>query len=189
MAPIGKYTKGKFSTTLNNLVGTINEKMDLEMQSLTGNGNLKTTAVSVEGFEPFVKIGDALKMDKLKKMDFQNINLFYVFKDGRVTINPFKTKIQNIEAEISGSTGFDQTIDYKWNLLVPTKELPSQAVDVVKGFLGKASALTGQTATFPDKVDITVLIGGTILKPVIKTGMKNMMKDIKMKLKKILKSN
>lgn len=122
MAPIGKYTKGKFSTTLNNLVGTINEKMDLEMQSLTGNGNLKTTAVSVEGFEPFVKIGDALKMDKLKKMDFQNINLFYVFKDGRVTINPFKTKIQNIEAEISGSTGFDQTIDYKWNLLVPTKK-------------------------------------------------------------------
>lgn len=179
MAPISKYAKGKFSTSLNDLVGTLNEKMEPDMNTLTGSGNLKTNAVSVEGFEPFVKMGDALKIEKLKKMDFKDVNLMYKFKDGRVNVEPFKTKVGDVAAEISGSTGFDQTIDYKWDMEIPTKMLGSQANTVMQGLMGKASAATGQNMAVPDKIKATALIGGTATKPVIKTGMKDAMKDVK----------
>ncbi len=187
MAPIGQYSKGKFSTTLKDLIGTLNEKMEPDMNSLTGSGNFKTTSVSVEGFEPFVKLGDALKMDKLKKMDFKDINLLYKFVDGRVHIDPFKTKVQNVAAEISGSTGFDQTIDYKWDMEIPTKDLGTQANSVVQGLMGKVNTATGQNVTVPDKIKATALIGGTVTKPVIKTGMKDAMKDVKNEVKEQVK--
>ena len=187
LAPIGQYSKGKFSTTLKNLVATMNEKMEPDMNSMTGSGNFKTTSVSVEGFEPFVKLGDALKMEKLKKMDFKDINLLYKFVDGRVHIDPFKTKVQNVAAEISGSTGFDQTIDYKWDMEIPTKDLGTQANSVMQGLIGKANAATGQNVAVPDKIKATALIGGTVTKPVIKTGMKDAMKDVKNDIKEQVK--
>jgi len=187
MAPISKYAKGKFSTTLNDLVGTLNDKMEPDMNTLTGSGNLKTNAVVVEGFEPFVKMGDALKIEKLKKMDFKDVNLMYKFKDGRVNVEPFKTKVGDVAAEISGSTGFDQTIDYKWDMEIPTKMLGSQANTVMQGLMGKASAATGQNVAVPDKIKATALIGGTATKPVIKTGMKDAMKDVKNEVKEQVK--
>lgn len=187
MAPISKYAKGKFSTSINDLVGTLNEKMEPDMNTLTGSGNLKTNAVVVEGFEPFVKLGDALKIEKLKKMDFKDVNLMYKFKDGRVNVEPFKTKVGDVAAEISGSTGFDQTIDYKWDMEIPTKMLGSQANTVMQGLMGKASAATGQNVTVPDKIKATALIGGTATKPVIKTGMKDAMKDVKNEVKEQVK--
>jgi uncharacterized protein involved in outer membrane biogenesis len=182
LAPISKYAKGKFSTSLNDLVGTLNEKMEPDLNSLTGGGNLKTSSVIIEGFEPFVKLGDALKMDKLKKTEFKDINLNYKFKDGRVNVEPFKTKVSDVSAEISGSTGFDQTIDYKWDLEIPTKALGSQANSLMQGLMGKANAATGANISVPDKIKATALISGTITKPVIKTGMKEAMKDVKNEL-------
>lgn len=187
LAPIGKSAHGKFSTTLNNLVATLNEKMEPDMNSLTGKGTLRTSAVSVQDFEPFVKLGDALKMEKLKKMDFKDLNINYKFTDGRVHIDPFKTKVQNVNAEISGSTGFDQTIDYKWDMEIPTKDLGTQANSVMQGLMGQASSLTGQNMSVPDKIKATALIGGTVTKPVIKTGMKDAMKDVKNEVKEQVK--
>ncbi|MCD6069150.1 MAG: hypothetical protein K0S33_3976 [Bacteroidetes bacterium] len=187
LAPIGQYAKGKFSTTLTDLVGTLNEKMEPDLTSLTGKGNFKTNAVVVEGFEPFVKLGDALKMEKLKKMEFKDINLLYKFKDGRVEIDPFKTKVQNVAAEISGSTGFDQTIDYKWDMEIPTKDLGTQANSVVQGLMGKVNTATGQNMSVPEKIKATALIGGTVTKPVVKTGMKDAMKDVKNEVKEQVK--
>jgi uncharacterized protein involved in outer membrane biogenesis len=182
LAPVSKYAKGKFSTSLNDLVGTLNEKMEPDLNSLTGGGNLKTSSIIIEGFEPFVKLGDALKMDKLKKTEFKDVNVNYKFKDGRVNVEPFKTKVADVSAEISGSSGFDQTIDYKWDLEIPAKALGSQANSVLQGLMGKANAATGANISMPDKIKATALISGTITKPVIKTGMKEAMKDVKNEL-------
>ncbi len=185
-APIGKYAKGKFSTSLKNLKGTLNADMMPDMNTLSGNGNLKTNAVAVEGFEPFVKLADALKNEKLKKMEFSNVDVSYEFKDGRVQVKPFKTKVSKVDAEISGSTGFDQTIDYKWDMEMSTKDLPGQATSVVNNLLQQANS-KGANLTMGDKVKLTALIGGTVTKPVIKTGFKDAMKDVKNDVKEAIK--
>ncbi len=179
LAPVAKSARGKFSTTLNDLVGSLKQDMSLDMNTLSGKGTLKIKSASVEDYSPFVKLDEALKLNKLKKVDLGDLLIEYEFKNGRTYINPFKTKIADIPTEISGSTGFDQTIDYKWTMQVPTKLMGAQGQQVAQEWLNKAGALAGTSAKLPEKLDVTALIGGTVTNPVIKTGLKNSMKDVK----------
>ena len=179
LAPIVNSAHGKFSTTLNDFTANLKQDMSPDMNTLNGHGNLKTKGLMVEDFPPFVKLDDALHLNKLKKVNVSDVSVDYEFKDSRVYTKPFKTKISDIPAEISGSTGFDQTIDYKWVMEVPTKLMGSQGQQVAQDWLNKASGLAGTKATLPEKLDVTALIGGTVMKPEIKTGLKNAMKDVK----------
>ncbi len=173
IAPIGQYAKGMFTATLENFTADLDTKMSPVMNSLKGNGVFKTNSVSVGGFPPFMKLGEALKVEQLKNLVIENVNAEYEFKDGRVTLrNPVKVKIGKINADITGSTGFDQTIDYNWKMIVPTEIFGSQATSMVSGLLGQAGAAAGTNISLPKTVNVNVGFGGTVMKPTVKTGMK-----------------
>jgi vacuolar-type H+-ATPase subunit H len=174
LAPIGKYAQGMFTATLENFKADLDTKMEPILSTLHGNGVFKTSSVSVGGFPAFVKLGEALKIEQLKTLTIQNVLAEYEFKDGRVNLrNPVKVKVNKIDAEITGSTGFDQTIDYNWKLDVPTEMFGSQANSVVSGLLGQASSAVGTNISMPKSIKVNVGFGGTVMKPTIKTGMKN----------------
>lgn len=184
LAPIGKYAKGVFTATLEDFKATLDDKMEPVMNTIQGHGVFKTNNVNVSGFEPFVKLGDALKMDKLKSLDIQNVVADYEFKDGRVNLrNPVKVKIDKINAEITGSTGFDQTIDYKWKMQVPSEMFGSQANSALTGLLSQANAAAGTTISVPKILNVNALFGGTVMKPTVKTDLKDMAKDTKEEVK------
>ena len=174
IAPIGKYAQGMFTATLENFKADLDTKMAPILSTLHGNGVFKTNSVSVGGFPAFVKLGEALKIEQLKTLTIQNVLAEYEFKDGRVNLrNPVKVKVNKIDAEITGSTGFDQTIDYNWKLDVPTEMFGSQANSMVSGLLGQANSAVGTNISMPKNIKVNVGFGGTVMKPTIKTGMKN----------------
>jgi hypothetical protein len=173
IAPIAQYSKGMFTATLENFTADLDTKMSPIMTTLHGNGVFKTAKVSVGGFPPFEKLGEALKIDKLKNLDIENVVAEYEFKDGRVVLRkPVKVKIDKITADITGSTGFDQTIDYNWKMIVPTEMFGSAATSMVSGLLGQANAAAGANVSMPKTVNVNVGFGGTVMKPTVKTGMK-----------------
>jgi F0F1-type ATP synthase membrane subunit b/b' len=173
IAPIAQYSKGMFTATLENFTADLDTKMSPIMTSLHGNGVFKTAKVSVGGFPPFEKLGEALKIDKLKNLDIENVVAEYEFADGRVMLRkPVVVKIDKITADITGSTGFDQTIDYNWKMIVPTEMFGSAATSMVSGLLGQASSAIGSTVSLPKTINVNVGFGGTVMKPTIKTGMK-----------------
>ena len=172
LAPIGKYAKGKFGTQLK-FVTTLDQHMSPDMKTLTGGGKLETKSVTVEGFEPINKLADALKQDKYKKLSFENVNATYEFKDGRVEVQEMPIKSGNITGKVHGSTGFDQTIDYTWNLEIPRSEFGSQANAVAGGLLDQFNKQAGTNVKMGDKLKIRALFGGTIMKPTIKTDLYN----------------
>lgn len=173
LAPIGKYTQGMFTATLENFKADLDTKMEPILSTLHGNGVFKTSSVTVGGFPAFVKLGEALKIEQLKTLTIQNVVADYEFKDGRVNLrNPVKVKVNKIDAEITGSMGFDQTIDYNWKLDVPTEMFGSQANSMVSGLLGQASSAVGTNISMPKTIKVNVGFGGTVMKPTIKTGMK-----------------
>lgn len=179
LAPIGKYAKGMFTASLENFSAALTQKMEPDLNTLQGNGVFKTNKVSVGGFEPFVKLGDALKIDKLKNLDIQNVDLSYEFKDGRVSLQkPAKIKIDKINAEVTGSTGFDQTIDYNWKMEIPSEMFGTQANSLVSGLLGQANSAAGTNLALPKTINVNVGFGGTITKPTIKTGLKDQGKSV-----------
>jgi cell division septum initiation protein DivIVA len=173
LAPIGQYAKGMFTATLENFKADLDQTMSPILSTLHGNGVFKTSSVSIGGFPAFVKLGEALKIEQLKNLNIQNVVAEYEFKDGRVNLrNPVKVKIDKIDAEITGSTGFDQTIDYNWKMTVPTEMFGAQANNMVAGLLGQASSAIGTTVSLPKTVKVNVGFGGTVMKPTVKTGTK-----------------
>jgi hypothetical protein len=172
LAPVGQYAKGKFSATLENFNTTLNEKMEPDLNSIKANGIFKTDKVSVGGFPPFVKLGEALKLEQLKNMEVTNLNVSYQIKDGRVNMSPFDTKIANIPTNIAGSTGFDQTIDYKWKMEIPKSMFGGAASGALNDLLGKANEKAGTNLAVGDKINVTALFAGTVTNPTIKTGLK-----------------
>lgn len=179
LAPVCKSASGKFSTTLSDFVAVLKPDMSPDLNTLSGNGTLKTKSVTIQDYPALVKLDDALKLNKLKKVSINDLNLQYEFKDGRVHTKPFNTKIADIPVEISGSTGFDQSLDYKWNMEIPTKLMGNQGQEMVQGWVNKAGSAAGTQAKVPDKVKATALIGGTVTSPVVKLGLKDAMKDMK----------
>lgn len=177
LAPVGQYANGRFSATLDNFKTSLNEKMEPDLTSIKASGLFKTAMVTVGGFPPFEKLSEALKIDQLKKLDVSNLNVDYAIADGRVKMAPFETKINNIPTTISGSTGFDQSIDYKWKMAIPKSMFGGAASSALDGLLNQANSAAGTKLTVGDKINVTALFGGTVLKPVIKTGLKDDMKS------------
>ncbi|MGB3947673.1 MAG: AsmA-like C-terminal region-containing protein [Bacteroidia bacterium] len=167
LAPIGKYAKGKFGTQLK-FVATLDSKMEPDLKTLTGGGKLSTTNVVVEGFEPINKLADALKQPKYKKMAFENINASFQFKNGRVEVEEMPVKMGAVSAKVKGSTGFDQTIDYTWNLEMPMSELGGQANAVAGGLMDQLNKTAGTNLKLSDKIKVKALFGGTANAPTVK---------------------
>jgi hypothetical protein len=170
MAPIVKNCKGKFGTKLA-INGVFNEQMEPNLNTLNGNGNMKTKNMQVVDFKAMNKLADVLKNEKLRKIDINDVNISYQIKDGRVYTDPFDVKMGNTKGTMSGSSGLDQTIDYKMALKIPSKDLGvSAAMDKMNA---QASGL-GLDLKAAETVDVDVLIGGTFTEPKISTSLKGM---------------
>ena len=173
LAPVGQYAKGKFTATIENFNTSLNQNMEPDLNAVKANGVFKTDKVNVGGFPPFMKLGEALKIEQLKNMDVSNLLVNYQIKDGRVVMAPFDTKISNVPTNISGSTGFDQTIDYKWKMAIPKSMFGGAANSALSGLLAQGNAAAGTNLTIGDKVNVTALFGGTVMKPTVKTSLKD----------------
>jgi hypothetical protein len=173
LAPVGQYAKGIFTATLENFKTSLNDKMEPDLTTVSASGVFKTNKVSVGGFPPFMKLGEALKIEQLKNMDVTNLNVKYFIKDGRLNLEPFDTKINAINTNISGSTGLDQTIDYKWKLDVPRSMFGSAANSALTGLMNQANAAAGTNVALGEKINVTALFGGTVMKPTVKTSLKD----------------
>jgi hypothetical protein len=168
VAPIAKTCKGVFSTKLD-MKARLNEKMDADMNTLAGEGTLVTRNVQVDGFQPLVEIAKALKVKELENTRIQDVSFSYEFKDGRMVVKPFKVKIDRVQSEIHGSTGFaNQDIDYDMKAKIPTDLFGSGAAQAVGGLLGKANSAIGSDFQVPKELDATIKVTGTITKPVVK---------------------
>lgn len=187
MAPIAKKTYGKFSTKMT-FNGVMNEKMEPELNTLNGAGVIQTKSVNIQGQPMFVKIGEAMKNDKIKNPTLQDINASFEFKDGRVTVKPFDIKWDNSKINIAGSTGFDNTIDYKMRFEMPRKDLGGAANTAMEGLLAQANTTANSNLALGETVKVNALVGGTSDKPTVKLDMKEQANGMKENIKDAAKA-
>lgn len=183
-APIAGKCNGKFSTTFA-VTGKMDQYMLPVMNSIGGGGKLQTHGATVDNFEPLNRVADALKMDNLKRASISDANLSFKINNGRVSIEPYEQTIAGFKTRIEGSSGLDQTIDYKLGMQLPTKLLPGAATNVVSGLISKANS-NGANLSMGDNVNLNIKIGGTVMNPKVETGIKdaakNAMDDVKAKV-------
>ncbi len=173
IAPVAQYAKGMFTATLENFKTSLNENMDPDLNAVDAHGEFKTNKVSVGGFPAFVKLGEALKIEQLKNLEFNNLAVQYKIQNGRLIITPFDVKIDQVNANISGSTGLDKTIDYKWKMEIPRAMFGKEANGAVNGLLAQANTAAGTNVSLGEKIKVTALFVGTVTDPKIKTSLKD----------------
>lgn len=188
IAPIAKLCKGKISTNLN-VSSDLDQNMSPIYSSINGAGGLFSNDLTVTGVKALQKIADVLKIDKLATQNLKKLKMAFEFKEGRAFVNPFDINLSGIPTEVDGSTGFDQTIEYKVKMNVPKAKLGSKANDVIGGILGKVK---GADLQLPSVIPVNFTIGGTVTNPKLQSDLgdqaKNMVTSIKDKVVDTIKT-
>jgi hypothetical protein len=171
IVPMAKKCKGKISTSLN-FVSELGSDMMPVYSSISGKGLLSSNNLMVQGMKVLDKMSEILKIKELAFQEINNLTMQFEFVNGRVLVKPFVTKFSGINTTIEGSSGFDQTIDYKINMKVPREKLGSKANEVAEGLLGNLKGKGLKTGDLPAILPVNFKITGMFTSPKIKTDLK-----------------
>lgn len=163
LMPVGQFISGKLNSSLV-LTGKLGDDMMPQLPSLTGNGNLLVIDGFLSKFKPLEELASKFQLSDLEKISVKDIKAYFEFVKGKVMVKPFKVKVADIEMEIGGMHGLDQSIDYLINMKVPRAKLGSQANQLVDG-LAADLAKKGLPVKLGETVNIKVNMGGSITQP------------------------
>ncbi|VBB44777.1 Outer membrane assembly protein [uncultured Paludibacter sp.] len=119
-APIFDQAAGKFSSKLS-LNTLLQDNMMPVLASVLGNGSLNTNSVAIKEVTAFSQLANSLKLNNVSDMVLKDISLMFEIKDGKVNTKPFNLKWGDVQMNLGGSTGLDQTIDYAGKVKLPDK--------------------------------------------------------------------
>jgi len=175
LMPIGQFLAGKLSSQLS-LTGKLNGDMMPDLSSLTGKGNLLLIEGVLKKFAPLEKIASTLQIDELKTITIKDVKNYIEFANGKILVKPFPVKIKDIEMQVGGVHGLDQSIDYAIQMKVPRKYLGTQGNNLLNGLASQATS-KGIPVKLGDVVDLNLKMGGTLTSPSIKTDLKEVAGD------------
>ena len=141
LAPIFYNLKGNFSGNMK-INTLLDDTMSPVLNSMNGSGSLSTTDLDLNGVAFIGQVADIVKKPSLKETRIKNLNIDFTIADGRVNTKPFDIKMGDYTMNLSGSTGLDQTINYRGKIT-----LPASAGAVSK--LGTVDMTIGGTFTSP----------------------------------------
>jgi len=172
LMPIGKFLSGKLTSVLS-ANGKLGENMSIDMNSLSGNGNLFLIEGFLSKFAPLDKIASVLNVKELQSISLKDVKTFFEFSNGKMLIKPFTVKIKNIEMEIGGlqGIGFDEGMNYAINIKLPRALMGTQGNQFVDN-LAKAVNAKGIPLKPGETVNLKMAMGGTIKSPTLKVDLK-----------------
>jgi AsmA-like C-terminal region len=165
--PIAQFITGKMTSQLS-MHGFIGQNMMPDMNALSGKGNVDLTKAVLNKFGPLDKIATTLNIDGLHQVPLDNVKVSFEFANGRVTIDPFTIKMDNINMKVAGDQGFDETMNYGINMQVPRALMGSGANELVNNLINEVGA-DGIPIKAPDSINVKLRLGGTFNDPTIKT--------------------
>jgi hypothetical protein len=175
LMPIAQFIDGKLNSQLT-IRGNLEGNMMPDLASLTGNGNLLLLDGVLRKFAPLEKLASTLQIDELKSITVKDIKNYIEFANGKVLVKPFTIKVKDIELQIGGTHGLDQSIDYIVGLKVPRKYIGTQGNNLINGLVSQANN-KGIPVKLGDMVSLNVKMGGSLTNPTIKTDLKEVAGD------------
>ncbi|MEG1642782.1 MAG: AsmA-like C-terminal region-containing protein [Bacteroidales bacterium] len=150
LVPIFAKTGGTYSAEMK-MKATLDSQMNPNLNTLTATGIIQSSEIKLSNIEAFNLIANNIKSDALRNISAVNIKIPFNITDGRVITSPFDLKVGGAVINLAGSTGLDQTIDYKTTIQMPEGSGVSQYVGKVSG-----------------------TITGTFSKPIVKLDLKSL---------------
>ena len=175
LAPLARALEGKLQSSLN-LKGNLNEDLTPQLASVAGNAlaEILTAELNPEKAALLSQLDGQLGFLDFSKLDLSKLKTYLTFRDGMVEIEPFDFNIKDIRFQVSGSHGFDMSMDYNLVLDVPARYLGSE----VGGTLGKLSGEDIQNMTVALPIGIT----GSFQSPNVKLNMQQAVNNLTQKV-------
>lgn len=161
-------TAKKFVPLLSNATGKFNMQLDLNskldgtmgpvLNTVNAKGSFSTAELGLKEFETLKKISKAVNYSKLSESStLKNVLVKFSIKDGRMSTDPFTVSMSGTKMDVSGSSGLDETLDYKLALAVPNN--------------------VSEKTNIP--LNFNVLVKGTFDKPTITLDAKSVVNEVK----------
>ncbi len=165
IAPIANAIMGKLNSTIK-LSGNLTDDLTPDLKTISGNliGQLLDSKVSPTNSQLLASLASNIKFIDLEKLNLDNLKMILSFKDGKVEINPFTLKYQDINIEVAGSHGFDQNMAYNLKFDVPAKYLGAEVNKLI-------SKLTPADAAKIENFPINAMLTGTFANPKVSTDL------------------
>jgi len=167
--PVAKFISGNINAHMS-LSGRLNDDMTTDLRSLYGEGQVELITATIKDFGPMDKLSQSLDLNELKDIPMKEVKADFSFRSGKVAVSPFLVQSGNMEMEIGGSHGFDQSVDYGISMKVPRNQLGNKGSNFVKHVVEQA-AVKGIPVKLKDAVSMNVQICGTINSPDVKEDM------------------
>jgi hypothetical protein len=181
LMPVGQFLAGNLTSQLS-VNGRLGDNMMPDLNSLTGEGNILLIQGLLKKFAPLEKLADALNVNQLRELTLRDIKNHIEFTDGRVLVKPFNVKVNDIQMQIGGMHGFNQSLDYLIDLKMPRALMGSKGNDYVNNLVSQVNN-KGIPLKLGDEVNLQVKLGGSIKSPVLKMDLKELAKSTTEQLK------
>ena len=162
-APIALETSGTVSGNIS-LSSVLDNAMMPLYETVTGTGNIRTSRLEVSGVNTLNALADALKMENLRSLQIDPVNLSFQFMEGTLNVKPFDIEAGNIDMNLQGWTSLNQEIGYELLMKVPRSAFGAKANEVLGDIVSGANRL-GTDFTLGETVELKALIDGTLTDP------------------------
>ncbi|WP_299682283.1 AsmA-like C-terminal region-containing protein [uncultured Dokdonia sp.] len=171
LAPIAKALQGSLNTKIN-LKGQLDENFAPILSSIDGNAfaEILTADVQTANSPLLSALNSQLDFINLESIDLDNLKAALTFKDGKVVVNPFTIKADDIDIDVSGGHSFDNAIGYNLKLDIPAKYLGG---DVSK-LLAKLTAKEKENLS----AHVPITLSGNFTKPSVQLNLKSAIGDL-----------
>ena len=164
LSPIANAIQGKLNSTIS-LSGNLNNDLTPNLSSISGKGDALVSAKSVSPDK--VKVLSALNQNmnfvNFDELDLKDLKTSLSFENGRVNVKPFQLKYKDVTIDVSGSHGFDKSLNYVTTFNVPAKYLGSEVTSLM--------AKLGEEDTKNMTVPVTAAIGGDYTNPKVSSNL------------------
>ncbi len=171
-APIVDFIEGRmnFDFAMN---GNLKEDMMPDLTKISVDGFLETLDAMVKNFKPVNDLGNQLKVSELKNLKISDTKNWFEIKEGRFILKPVDHIFNNdITANISGSHGITQDMDYMIKTKVPRKLLEGNNIGKMANnglaVLGDQASKLGINLVQGENINLNINVLGNIKKPKFK---------------------
>ena len=155
-APIARHAEGLFNTSFK-ISGLLGQDLMPVMTSLNGAGLVRLLNANLQD-APIVNTISQFAKINLKNMAFKDLIMKTEFKDGKLSVQPFNVAWGDYSSVISGSTGFDGSLDYAIALTIPASKFGTTA----SGFL---SNMVNRPVNTANEIKLDLAMTGTYSQP------------------------
>lgn len=158
-APIAKDLTGLVNTNIN-FSGLLGPDMMPVLPSLDIKGILKVTEAALRNSAILQGVTSITGLKDANTFTMKNLSIPVSIENGRMEIRPFDLKLWDYQTTIQGSAGFDGSMNYLLNMMVPAGKFGAQANTLL-------ATISGTQASESTLVPLSLNLSGTYNQPKI----------------------